>query len=53
MLEFMSLIKKEIPPAEALRRAMLETRKIYSEPELWAAFNVFGRGTRCPQCERP
>lgn len=29
-------------PAEALRLAMLDTRKKYPEPALWAAFTLFG-----------
>ncbi|MBE9031756.1 CHAT domain-containing protein, partial [filamentous cyanobacterium LEGE 11480] len=28
--------------AQALRRAMLETRKQYPNPNLWAAFNLVG-----------
>ena len=29
-------------PAEALRLAMLDTRKKYPDPALWAAFTLFG-----------
>ncbi len=30
------------PPAEALRRAMLDARAEFTEPRLWSAFTVFG-----------
>ena len=34
---------KEMPPAEALRQAMLETRKLFPDPRLWGSFALFGQ----------
>jgi CHAT domain-containing protein len=41
MQRFVQLLELE-PPAEALRRAMLDLRRTDPKPEHWAAFNVFG-----------
>jgi hypothetical protein len=34
----------DVPPSEALRRAMLERRAVDPDPRHWAAFTVFGSG---------
>lgn len=41
MERFHGYVMEEIP-AEALRLAMLDTRKVYPEPALWAPFTLFG-----------
>lgn len=41
MKAFMQHLQNDIP-AEALRKAMLETRKQHSEPAKWASFVLFG-----------
>jgi hypothetical protein len=38
-----------MPPAEALRRAMLETRERYPDPVHWASMTVFGAADRIPE----
>ena len=45
MTAFRNHIKVHMP-AEAMRRAMLDTRKSYPKPAHWAAFNVFGNHSR-------
>lgn len=47
MSRFYALLSKEIPPAEALRRAQVDLLKSggdYAHPFYWAPFVVYGEG---------
>ena len=41
MGHFIAHLEKGIPPAEAMRLAMITGRERYPEPRYWAAFNRF------------